>query len=112
MMLHILILCGKDLFSMWFIAWFKQKYISLRLFHVCETQRTRMHVTDTTATSDGHQMAVVTWDRSIETVLSVIQHYQNKYITPAYISFHMSEMYAYWGRHRISQLYCLFCMSL
>ena len=34
-------------------------------FHVCETQRTRMHVTDTTATRNGHQMAVVTWDRSI-----------------------------------------------
>ena len=34
-------------------------------FHVCETQRTRMHVTDTTATPNGHQMAVVTWDRSI-----------------------------------------------
>ena len=34
-------------------------------FHVCETQRTRMHVTDTTATLNGHQMAVVTWDRSI-----------------------------------------------
>ena len=24
-----------------------------------------MHVTDTTATPNGHQMAVVTWDRSI-----------------------------------------------
>ena len=35
-------------------------------FHVCETQRTHMHVTDTTATPNGHQMAVVTWDRSIE----------------------------------------------
>ena len=34
-------------------------------FHVCETQRTRMHVTDTTETPNGHQMAVVTWDRSI-----------------------------------------------
>ena len=34
-------------------------------FHVCETQRTRMHVSDTTATPNGHQMAVVTWDRSI-----------------------------------------------
>ena len=34
-------------------------------FHVCETQHTRMHVTDTTATPNGHQMAVVTWDRSI-----------------------------------------------
>ena len=32
-------------------------------FHVCETQRTPMHVTDTTATPNGHQMAVVTWDR-------------------------------------------------
>ena len=32
-------------------------------FHVCETQRTRVHVTDTTATHNGHQMAVVTWDR-------------------------------------------------
>ena len=29
-------------------------------FHVCETQHTRMHVTDTTATPNGHQMAVVT----------------------------------------------------
>ena len=34
-------------------------------FHVCETQRTRMHVTDTTATPNGNQMAVVMWDRSI-----------------------------------------------
>ena len=34
-------------------------------FHVCETQSTRMHVTDSTATPNGHQMAVVTWDRSI-----------------------------------------------
>ena len=34
-------------------------------FHVCETQRTRMHVTDTTATPNGHQVAVVTWDRSV-----------------------------------------------
>ena len=37
-------------------------------FHVCETHRTRMHVTDTTATLNGHQMAVVTWDRSIDQV--------------------------------------------
>ena len=28
-------------------------------------QRTRMHVTDTTVTPNGHQMAVVMWDRSI-----------------------------------------------
>ena len=31
-------------------------------FHVCETQRTRMHVTDITATPNGQQMAVVTCD--------------------------------------------------
>ena len=36
-------------------------------FHVCETQHTRMHVTDTTATPNGHQMALVTCDLSIET---------------------------------------------
>ena len=36
-------------------------------FYVCETQHTRMHVTDTTATPNGHQMAVVTCDLSIET---------------------------------------------
>ena len=35
-------------------------------FHVCETQHTRMHVTDTTGTPNGHQMAVVTCDLSIE----------------------------------------------
>ena len=35
--------------------------------HVCETQHTRMLVTDTTATPNGHQMAVVTCDLSIET---------------------------------------------
>ena len=34
-------------------------------FRVCETQRTRMYVTDTTATPNGHQMAVVMWDWSI-----------------------------------------------
>ena len=34
-------------------------------FHVCETQRTHMHVTDTTVTPNGHQMAVVMWDQSI-----------------------------------------------
>ena len=46
--------------SIWgFIAWFKQKCISLCVFHVCETQCTRTHVTDTTATPNGHQMAVV-----------------------------------------------------
>ena len=28
-------------------------------FHVCETQLTRMYATDTTATPNGHQMAVV-----------------------------------------------------
>ena len=34
-------------------------------FHVYEIQRTRMHVTDTTATHNGHQMAVVMCDWSI-----------------------------------------------
>ena len=34
-------------------------------FHVCENQRTRMHVTDTTPTLNGHQMAAVTCDWSI-----------------------------------------------
>ena len=33
--------------------------------HVCETQRNRMHATDTTAIPDGRQMAVVACDRSI-----------------------------------------------
>ena len=40
-------------------------------FHVCETQCTRMHVTDTAATPNGHQMAVVTWDRSIRSPVNV-----------------------------------------
>ena len=56
--------------SIWvFIAWFNQKNYILLYFHVCETQRTHMHVTDTTATLNGHQVAVVTWDRSITTEL-------------------------------------------
>ena len=38
--------------------------VCISMYH-CETQRTRMHVTDTTATPNGHQMIVVTWDRSI-----------------------------------------------
>ena len=61
MMLRVWILCGKDLFSMGIYRLIQTK----TYFHVCETQRTRMHVTDTTATPNGHQMAVVTWDRSI-----------------------------------------------
>ena len=32
------------------IASFKQKYISLYVFHVCETQCKHMHATDTTST--------------------------------------------------------------
>ena len=35
------------------------------LFHVWETKRTSMHVTDTTATPNGHQMAVIMCDWSI-----------------------------------------------
>ena len=34
-------------------------------FHVCENQRTRVHVTDTTVIPYSHQMAVVMWDWSI-----------------------------------------------
>ena len=33
-------------------------------FHVCETQRTRMHATDTTATPNSRQMAVAACERS------------------------------------------------
>ena len=44
---------------------------------VCETQRTRMHVTDTTATPNDHQMTVVTCDWSIGDILClvVLQNY-------------------------------------
>ena len=66
MMLHIWILCGKDLFNMGIYRLIQAKILfHCVYFHVCETQRTCMHVTDTTATPNGHQMAVVTWDRSI-----------------------------------------------
>ena len=36
--------------------------------HVCKTQPTRIHATDTSATPNGHQMAVATFNRSICTV--------------------------------------------
>ena len=68
MMLHIWILYGEDLFSMGIYRLIQTKiYIHCVYFHVCEIQRTRMHVTDITATPYGHQMAVATWDRSINT---------------------------------------------
>ena len=65
MMLHIWILRGKDLFNMGIYRLVQTKIYFTVYFHVCETQRTRTHMTDTTATPNGHQMAVVTWDRSI-----------------------------------------------
>ena len=34
------------------------------MLHVCETQRTRMHATDTTATPNSRQMAVAACERS------------------------------------------------
>ena len=53
--------------SVWgFIAWFIQNIFHCVQFHVCETQRPRMHATDTAATPNGHEMTVVTWDRSID----------------------------------------------
>ena len=72
MMFHVWNLCDKDLFNMGNyrliqVDWNKNIFHCV-YFHVCETQRTRMHVTDTTATPNGHQMAVVTWDRSITAV--------------------------------------------
>ena len=35
-------------------------------FHVSQTQHTRMHATDTTATPSGHQMAVVVCNKCID----------------------------------------------
>ena len=66
-MLHIWILCGEDLFNMGIYRLIQtKKYFTVCIAMPCEIQRTRMHVTDTTATPNGHQMAVVTWDRSIQ----------------------------------------------
>ena len=59
-MLHIRILCGKDLFSMGIYRLIQTKYISLCVFPCMWNP-----AIDTTATPYGHQMAVVTWDRSI-----------------------------------------------
>ena len=67
MMLHTWIPCGKDLFNMGIYGLIQTNIFHCMYFHVCETQHTRMHVTDTTATPNGHQMAVVTCDLSIET---------------------------------------------
>ena len=63
MMLHIWILCGKDLFNMGIYHLIQTKIN----FTVCIS----MYVTNTTATPNGHQMAVVTWYRSIRSPVNV-----------------------------------------
>ena len=66
MMLPTWIPCGKD-FQYGDLSLYSNKNIfHCVYFHVCETQRTCMHVTDTTVTLNGHQMTVVMCGRSIE----------------------------------------------
>ena len=66
MMLHVWILCGKDLLNMGIYCLIERKiYFTVCIPMYVKPSGTRMHVTDTTATPNGHQVAVVMWDRSI-----------------------------------------------
>ena len=71
MMLHIWILCGKDLFNMGIYRLIQTKiYLTVCISMYVKPNVPHMHVTDTTATPNGHQMAVITWDRSIDVTLA------------------------------------------
>ena len=64
-------LCSEDLFNIG-IYLFIQTKIDVYL-NVCETQRTRMHATDTAVIPNGHQMAVVPCNQSIVNGVKIIR---------------------------------------